>query len=259
MRIACGVEYDGRRFCGWQQQIGVRTVQPHVEAALSAVADHSVRVHCAGRTDTGVHASGQVVHMETNAERSMRSWVLGANVSLPRDVSILWARTVPDTFHARFSATLRSYRYVICNRPTRPGLWAGKVSWDFRVLDERKMAAGARFLIGEHDFSSFRAKGCQAKNPARTIRLLDVRRSGDFIVIDVEADAFLQHMVRNLAGVLATVGAGEQDADWVKHVLDCRDRASGGVTAPPDGLYLTRVQYPPEYKLPERKPNFPPV
>lgn len=259
MKVACGVEYDGSRFHGWQQQIGVRTIQPYVEAALSKVANHPLRVCCAGRTDAGVHATGQVVHMETSAERSMRSWTLGANVNLPDDVSVLWARPVADTFDARFSAMSRTYRYIICNRLTRPGLWRGKVAWDLRPLDERKMAAAARSLIGEHDFSAFRAKGCQAKHPVRAIRRMDVTRSGDFVVIEVEANAFLLHMVRNVAGVLAAIGAGERDPDWAGQVLEGRDRAAGGVTAPPDGLYLTRVQYPVEYQFPEYQARFPPV
>lgn len=251
MRIALGVEYGGSRFCGWQTQQGdVRTVQGCVEHALSRVAAHPVRVVCAGRTDSGVHAIGQVVHFDSTAERSVRSWVFGANANLPEDVTVLWARPVSEDFHARFSATRRMYRYVIFNRPQRPSWQAGRVSWDYRPLDAARMQQGASYLLGEHDFSSFRAYACQAKSPRRTVYRLDVRRYGRLLVIEVEANAFLHHMVRNLAGVLMAIGAGEQEPSWAGEVLAHRDRRLSGVTAPPDGLYLCRVCYPQEFDLP---------
>jgi len=257
MRIAIGVEYDGSRFCGWQAQTATRTVQEAVEQALSKVADHPVRVVCAGRTDTGVHATGQVVHFDSDAPRTMRSWVLGANSNLPPDVSLLWAvETAPD-FHARFSATARSYRYVILNRFTRPALLRDRVCWYHGPLDVAPMQAAARHLIGEHDFTSFRAVACQAKHPVRTVERLEVRRDGDFIHIEVTANAFLHHMVRNIAGVLLAIGAGERPAEWAEELLRVRDRTVGGVTAPPGGLYLVAVRYPERFGLPTGGTPFP--
>jgi len=252
MRIAMGVEYDGSEFCGWQiqPQGGVRTVQGCVEQALSAVANQALRVHCAGRTDTGVHGLGQVIHFDSPVERSMYSWVFGANANLPADVSILWAQEVDDAFHARFSARRRGYRYVIFNRRIRPAVTARHLSWEYRPLDEQRMAQAARHLLGEHDFSSFRAYACQAKHPVRTIHELIVQRDGERVIIDIEANAFLHHMVRNIAGVLMTIGAGEREAAWIDEVLAARDRQLGGVTAPPQGLTLMSVGYPEEFSLP---------
>jgi tRNA pseudouridine38-40 synthase len=247
-----GVEYDGSGFCGWQiqPQGGVRTVQACVEQALSCVADQGLRVHCAGRTDTGVHGLGQVIHFDCPVERSMHSWVFGANANLPTDVSILWAQQVDTSFHARFSALRRRYRYIIFNRRVRPAVAAKQVSWEYRPLDEERMAQAARSLLGEHDFSSFRAYACQAKHPVRTIHDLTVQRQGEQVVIDIEANAFLHHMVRNIAGVLIAIGAGERDVSWVDEVLAARDRQYGGVTASPQGLTLVNVGYPDEYGLP---------
>jgi len=252
MRIAMGIEYDGSEFCGWQiqSQGGVRTVQGCVEQALSAVADQVLRVHCAGRTDTGVHGLGQVIHFDAQVERSLYSWVFGANANLPADVSILWAQQVDDSFHARFSARRRRYRYVIFNRRIRPALMARHLSWEYRPLDEQRMAQAAQRLLGEHDFSSFRAYACQAKHPVRTIHELVVRRDGERVIIDIEANAFLHHMVRNIAGVLMTIGAGEREVKWIDEVLEARDRQLGGVTAPPQGLTLVSVGYPEEFNLP---------
>jgi tRNA pseudouridine38-40 synthase len=229
----------------------VRTVQACVEEALSRIADHPLKAQCAGRTDAGVHALGQVIHIETHARREERAWVFGTNTLLPRDVSVLWAKPVADDFHARFSARRRAYRYVILNRASRPGLWASRVTWECRPLDPERMQTAANYLLGEHDFSAFRAQGCQAKSPVRTVHCLEVQRRGDRIEIVVEANAFLHHMVRNIAGVLMAVGRGEQRPDWAKAVLEGRDRSSGGVTAPPDGLYLTNVWYEKEHGLPE--------
>lgn len=253
MRIAMGVEYDGSGFNGWQiqPQGGVRTVQDCVETALASVADQPVRVHCAGRTDTGVHGLGQVIHFDTAAERSSHAWVFGTNANLPADISIIWARVVDNSFHARFSAERRRYRYVIFNRRVRPAVMATSLAWDYRPLDERRMDQAANYLVGEHDFSSFRAYACQAKSPVRTIHELTVTRSGLHVIIEIEANGFLHHMVRNIAGVLMAIGAGEHDVDWVREVLAARDRQLGGVTAPPHGLTLTAVRYPSHFGLPE--------
>jgi len=251
-RVALGVEYDGADFCGWQmQKSGVRTVQEELEKALSLVADMPVRVHCAGRTDTGVHGVGQVVHFDTEAQRSPRSWVLGANANLPFDVNVTWAKPVDEAFHARFSATSRAYRYIILNRMTRSCLNRNRAVWLHRPLDADRMHEAAQALIGSHDFSSFRAQGCQAKSPVRILSQLDVSRQNDRVIIDVEANAFLHHMVRNLAGVLMAIGRGDEPVGWAREVLERRDRARGGVTAPPEGLYLMHVGYPDEFEIPE--------
>jgi tRNA pseudouridine38-40 synthase len=249
MRIACAVEYDGSGFSGWQRQNHARSVQGEVEAALSRVADHALRVVCAGRTDSGVHASWQIIHFDTLAERSERSWVLGANANLPDDAGLLWAREVDDDFHARFSAQVRSYRYVILNREFPSALLHRRATWVHQALDVSRMQEGARYLLGEHDFSSFRALACQAKSPVRTIYRLDIRRSGVYLYLDVEANAFLHHMVRNIAGVLLAVGRGAQKSQWVEAILDKRDRTQGGVTAPASGLYLVGVRYPEKYGI----------
>jgi tRNA pseudouridine38-40 synthase len=203
-----------------------------------------VRTACAGRTDAGVHATWQVIHFETPAERSERSWMLGTNSNLPEDVRLLSIKPVGDEFHARFSAQARRYRYVILNRPVASALLRQRVTWTHQPLDPGRVSAAAAYLLGEHDFSSFRAVACQAKSPVKTVHRLDVTRSGDFLYLDVEANAFLHHMVRNIAGVLMAVGRGERDPDWVGDVLDARDRTQGGVTAPADGLYLVGVRYP---------------
>lgn len=251
MKIALGVEYDGSRFSGWQvQEHDVRTVQGCVEKAVGKVADHPVRVYCAGRTDTGVHSTGQVIHFETGAQRSERSWVFGVNANLPKDVCVLWAKPVDEDFHARFSAQWRAYRYVIFNRVVRPTFLAYRVTWDHRSLDVERMAAAGQYLLGEHDFSSYRAVGCQAKSPVRQVYRLDVSRNGQYIFIDIKANAFLHHMVRNIAGVLMSIGAGENEPVWAKEVLEHRDRTLGGVTAAPYGLYLSEVGYPERFALP---------
>jgi tRNA pseudouridine38-40 synthase len=250
MRIALGLEYDGSNFSGWQSQTHVRAIQPCVEDAVSRVAAQPVKVFCAGRTDAGVHACGQVVHFETESVRSARAWTLGTNANLPPDVSVLWAQPVPATFNARFSAIARVYRYVIANRATRVALWARKMTWECRPLDVEKMARAARYLLGEHDFSSFRAAGCQALHPVRTIRKINVARDRDLIVVDVEANAFLQHMVRNIVGVLLGIGRGERPVEWMAELLLARDRNQGGMTAPPGGLYFMRVEYAAQYQLP---------
>jgi tRNA pseudouridine38-40 synthase len=249
MRFACAVEYDGAGFSGWQRQEHARSVQGAVEQALSFVADHPVRVSCAGRTDAGVHATWQVIHFDTDARRSERSWLLGANSNLPGAVRLLQVTPVDKGFHARFSAQARSYRYVILNRAVPSALLRHRVAWEHRPLDTAGMQQGARYLIGEHDFSSFRAVACQAKSPVRTIHRLQLARCGDMLYLDIEANAFLHHMVRNIAGVLMSVGCGDRRAEWVDEVLQHRDRARGGVTAPAGGLYLVGVSYPLGYPL----------
>jgi len=258
MRIALGIEYDGSRFSGWQRQAHAVGVQQVLEEAVSKVADHPVELVCAGRTDAGVHATAQVVHFDTESVRSPRAWVLGTTCNLPPAVCVNWAQPVGEDFHARFSATGRRYRYVILNRPVRPALLHGRVCWEHGPLDAARMAAAAVCLHGEHDFSSFRAQGCQAKHPRREIQALDVRREGEFIYLDVAANAFLHHMVRNIAGTLLAVGRGERPVDWVAEVLSARDRTAGGVTAPAGGLYLVQVRYPECFGLPQtaRPPAF---
>jgi tRNA pseudouridine38-40 synthase len=255
MRIALGIEYDGRPYCGWQYQDHSPSVQAVVEQALANVAAHPVRVICAGRTDTGVHAAEQVVHFETEVVRDDKAWVMGANANLPKSVSVLWVRTVDETFHARFSAIRRRYRYVIFNRQVRPAFLAGRVAFCFRPLNESRMQKAAQYLMGEHDFNAYRAVACQAKSPVRTVYKLDVTRRDELILIDIEANAFLHHMVRNIAGVLMAIGAGEQEPEWAKELLEGRDRSLGGVTAPPDGLYLMEVVYPEVFGLPRLPPT----
>ncbi len=252
MRIALGVEYAGTHFCGWQFQAQARSVQGCVEEALSQVANHPVTVICAGRTDTGVHALAQVIHMDVTATRSPRSWVLGTNSNLPQDVSILWAQPVDNSFHARFSAIARHYRYVILNRPTRPAVLAKQITWEHQPLDIEQMQAAANYLIGTHDFSSYRAIACQAKNPVRTLSRLTIFRFKDQIIIEISANAFLHHMVRNIVGVLITIGHGKQPPLWARTVLEARNRTAGGVTAPASGLYLSGVDYSPSYQLPKQ-------
>ncbi len=259
MRIALGVEYDGANFNGWQIQAQGQgySVQGRVEQALAKVANHEVRTFCAGRTDSGVHATGQIIHFDSEAVRKARGWVLGANAHLPADVAVIWAKPVSDAFHARFSAQRRRYRYVIYSRPVRPTFLARRVTWEYRTLDIERMQAAASYLLGEHDFSSFRAYGCQAKSPVRTVHELKLSRSGErgeFIMLDIEANAFLHHMVRNIVGVLSAIGAGERPVEWAREVLEYRDRKLGGVTAPPYGLYLVGVEYPEEFGIPYLSP-----
>ncbi len=250
MRVALGIEYDGSAFSGWQTQAHARTVQSELESALSKVAAQPITLVCAGRTDAGVHATAQVAHFDSEVERPMRGWVFGANANLTRDVAVRWAQPVDNDFHARFSACSRAYRYVILNRPARSGLWAHKVTWECRVLDAVAMAEAATPLLGEHDFTSFRAAGCQAKQPIRRLTKLTVERDGEFVLVDVKANGFLHHMVRNIVGCLLEVGRGERPTRWLHEVLTHRDRRLAGMTAPADGLYLVRVDYPPRWELP---------
>jgi len=250
MRIALGIEYDGSAYCGWQRQAEGATVQASVEQGVSAVADHGVQVVCAGRTDTGVHATNQVIHFDTTAMRNDSNWVKGANANLPHDIRVQWAMPVDEQFHARFSARRRHYRYVIMNRPVASAILQRRVCHECRPLDHNSMQTAALALLGEHDFTAFRAAACQAKSPRREIYRLDVTRSGSCIYIDVEANAFLHHMVRCIAGVLLAIGRGEQPVGWASDVLACRDRTLSGVNAPPGGLYLANVSYEPDFSLP---------
>jgi tRNA pseudouridine38-40 synthase len=257
MRIAAIVEYDGSGFCGWQWQDDVPSVQQAVEQALSKVANEPVHVTVAGRTDAGVHALAQVFHFDTGVQRTDYAWVRGTNSYLPDSVALLWAGQVSDEFNARFSATGREYRYVILNRPVRPALRARRVTHEYRPLDVERMQYAAQSLVGVHDFSSYRAMQCQAKSPVRDLRALEVEREGEQVVIRAYANAFLHHMVRNLAGVLMDIGAGEREPDWAREVLHARDRTVGGMTAPPDGLYLTSIQYPAGFGIPAMRGALP--
>lgn len=249
-RIAVGVEYDGSAYAGWQTQGSVASVQAVTEQALSRIAAAPVALVCAGRTDAGVHALGQVAHFDTAAVRSARSWVLGANSELPSDISLTFARAVPDHFHARFSAEARTYRYLILNRGTRSALYARRAAWVHRRLDAAPMQEAALTLVGEHDFSAFRAAECQAKSPIRRLERLAVERRGEWIVIEATANAFLYHMVRNIVGLLMAVGRGDAPPAWARAVLLGRDRTKGAATAPATGLYFAAVRYPAAFALP---------
>ena len=257
-RIAVGIEYDGSAFAGWQSQQQLRTVQQVLERALSAVAAEPLSLVCAGRTDAGVHARGQVAHFDTRAERAMRSWVLGANSDLPPDLALSWALPVPGHFHARYCAEARVYRYLILNRLARSALAARRAAWVARPLDALAMAQAAQLLVGEHDFSAFRSSECQAKSPVRRLERLSVVRHGDWITIEVVANAFLHHMVRNIAGLLIAVGKGKAPPAWAGSVLAGRDRSRSAATAPPAGLYLWQIRYPQAFGLPSLLPGEPP-
>ncbi|MDR1349547.1 MAG: tRNA pseudouridine(38-40) synthase TruA [Zoogloeaceae bacterium] len=254
-RIALGLEYDGRAFHGWQWQKGAPSVQATLEDALARIADHPVRLHCAGRTDAGVHAGNQVAHFDTVAQRPLNAWVRGLNALLPPAVAACWAKAVDERFHARYSACRRRYRYILLNRPERPGLWAGRAGWFHLPLELQTMQTAASFLLGEHDFSAFRAAGCQAKSAVKLLTHAEVRRemrafSGDFFVFDFEASAFLQHMVRNLVGALVYVGKGAWSPEYLQSVLESRDRALSAPTFPPDGLYFQGALYDPAFAIP---------
>jgi tRNA pseudouridine38-40 synthase len=256
MRFALGVEYDGSDFSGWESQPRRRTVQSTLETALACVADGPVATVCAGRTDAGVHAIAQVVHFDSAAERAPHEWVMGTNSKLPGDVSVRWANPVAEPFHARYSAVCRYYRYVILNRRQRPALLRRRAAWERSPLQVAAMHAAAEYLLGEQDFSSFRAAGCQAKSAVRNVVGLEVHRRGDLVFIDIAANAFLQHMVRNVAGVLIEIGKGKREPAWAKELLEARDRTRAAATAPPQGLYLSRIDYPPEHGLPAVSPEW---
>ena len=250
VRVAMGVEYLGTRYAGWQSQHHADSVQSRVEEALSRVANEPVKVVCAGRTDAGVHGVGQVIHFDTRARRNPHGWRLGGTTYLPEDIALTWAREVSLDFDARRSALQRHYRYVILNRPVRPGLLQGRVAWTWKPLDAERMQAGAAHLLGERDFTSFRAVACQSPHAWRDVTRLDVVRCGEFIYLDVSANAFLHHMVRNIAGTLMLVGSGEREPEWVGEALAARDRTCSGMTAPAAGLYMVAVDYPETLGLP---------
>ncbi len=255
-RIALGLEYNGADFRGFQvQKHDPQTVQGHLHQALSKVADEPIELVCAGRTDAGVHATNQVVHFDTLADRPAKAWTMGVNTKLPDRVAVHWACAMPMEFHARFSARSRTYRYIIQNTRTRPGIHNGLVTWDKRTLNLSAMREAAAQLVGEHDFSSFRAAQCQAKNPVRRIHYLEVIELEPYIVIEISANAFLHHMVRNIVGVLATIASGEKPLNWVNEVLAAKDRTQGGITAPAAGLYLVKVEYPAHFNLPNWQPG----
>ncbi len=258
-RYAAAVEYDGGAFAGWQVQSGPRTIEGELTRALASVADHPLELVCAGRTDAGVHATGQIIHFESAARRSARAWALGANACLPHEISVLWVRAVPAHFHARFSALSRAYRYLICNRPARPALWRGRAAWVRAPLDVAAMNEAARRLLGEHDFSAFRAAECQSRSSVRRLDRLEVRSiappadvgaPGAWLEVTAEANAFLHHMVRNLVGLLIAVGRGSLRPAHATDILHSRDRACAPATAPAEGLYLHAVAYPAGFGLP---------
>ncbi len=253
MKIALGIEYNGQDYSGWQKQDHAITVQATLEQALSEIADEEITVVCAGRTDTGVHAIQQVVHFETSAKREDHGWVLGTNTKLPGNIAVTWAKEVEEDFHARFCAEQRTYQYLIINRRSRPAILNGLASWECRSLDLEKMKTAASCFVGEHDFTSYRAVACQAKSPIRTVYNLTINKMSDTFVITICANAFLHHMVRNIAGVLMTIGYGGENISWAKEVLDAKDRTAGGVTAEPDGLYLVDVKYPARFNIPKVK------
>jgi tRNA pseudouridine38-40 synthase len=251
VRIALGIEYEGSAFCGWQTQPAGCAVQDRLESALSQIAGERIAVICAGRTDAGVHALGQVVHFDTLANRPLTAWVRGANALLPSALAVTWAGTVGDDFHARYSALERCYRYVLLNRPVRPAVDRARVGWFHQPLALEKMREAARLLLGEHDFSAFRSSECQARSPVRHLRRLDVERRGDYIVLEFCANAFLHHMVRNIVGCLVYVGKGKHPPGWIGEVLAGRDRARAAPTFDAAGLYLVSVTYDPAWGLPE--------
>lgn len=251
MRLALGIEYDGAGYNGWQRQHVGLGVQQVLEGCVSQVANETVTLTCAGRTDTGVHASGQVAHFDTGSIRDMHGWLLGINSALPDDISVRWVREVPPEFHARFDAIDRRYRYRILNRLERSALERHRCWWVHQAIDAQAMHAAAQTLLGEHDFSAFRAAGCQAKSPHRELRTLRVHRTGDWVDLEIVANAFLQHMVRNITGTLVAIGLGQRPVTWAADVLASCDRRKGGVTAPPQGLTLTGVRYPEHVGLPD--------
>ena len=250
MRIALGIEYDGTDFSGWQRLTEGVSVQGAVERALTKVADHPVQVSCAGRTDAGVHGRCQVVHFDTDARRDMRGWVLGACSNLPTSVAVLWAQPVPESFHARFSARSRRYRYHLLNRSVRAALDARYVTWERLPLDAARMHEAAQALLGGHDFSAFRALSCQAPHPRRSVLGVDVRREGEQVFVEIEANAFLHHMVRNIVGSLLLIGRGERPVEWLGELLASRDRQVAGPTAPASGLTFVGPRYEAHWGLP---------
>ena len=248
-RIVLGIEYDGSHFSGWQYQTNRRTVQNELEKALSKVANQKIVIYCAGRTDSGVHALEQVIHFNVDVERDLHSWMMGGNANLPMDVRIIWVKLGINDFHARYSAIARFYRYIILNRKMKSALQPSQMTWCYSHLDEEKMHRAAQTLVGMHDFSSFRAQGCQSKSPNRLMHFIQVYRDDEKVIIDLSANAFLHHMVRNIAGVLMDIGCGKRSEDWTQELLEVKNRALGGITASPCGLYLGGVYYPDEFGI----------
>lgn len=251
VRIALGIEYDGAAFHGWQSQAHGNTVQDALERALAEIAGEAVRVSCAGRTDAGVHALAQVAHFDSAAVRPDSAWVRGTNALLPDSVAVRWAQPVAAEFHARYAARSRSYRYLLNNHAVRPALNHGRVGWYHRPLDVAAMRRAAQWLLGEQDFSAFRAAECQARSPLKTLYQADVTRHGDMLVFDFRASAFLQHMVRNIVGALVAIGSGKQPPEWVAALIAGRDRTRAAPTFSPAGLYFAGVEYDPHWRLPE--------
>ncbi|MDX8129771.1 tRNA pseudouridine(38-40) synthase TruA [Methylomonas sp. OY6] len=248
-RIVLGIEYDGSAYAGWQWQDSKATVQGQLEKALSRIANQPITVLCAGRTDAGVHALEQVVHFDCEVERDMRAWLMGGNSYLPDDIRIIWAQAALGDFHARYSAIARAYRYVILNRPMKSALLRTQATWCYQALDEQAMHQAAQTLLGEHDFSSFRAQSCQSVSPNRLMHFIEVYRVEQRVIIDLCANAFLHHMVRNIAGVLMEIGMGRRPVDWTAELLETKDRSKAAMTAPPHGLHLAAVYYPAHYAI----------
>ena len=249
-RFAAIVQYQGADFCGFQRQKHSPSVQQELEQALSYVADCPIKIHCAGRTDTAVHASHQVIHFDTPIQRSGSSWVQGANSQLPDSIALIWSDKITKNFHSRFSAGARTYRYIIDNSMTRPAIMAGSVTWFKKPLETSLMQQACQYLLGEQDFSAFRGSGCQSNSPFRNIHKANVFRRGDLVIVEITANAFLLHMVRNIVGSLLDVGIGSKSPIWIKQLLAEADRCKSAATAPPDGLYLVAVDYPPEFGVP---------
>lgn len=250
MRIALGLEYDGAGFCGWQSQINGCGVQDCLERALRLMAGHELRVSAAGRTDSGVHALSQVAHFDTTTDRPMSAWVRGVNANLPASLRVLWAKAVNEEFHARFSAEQRSYQYWLVNQPAAPAIMHGRAGWFHQPLNAAAMQQAANYLLGEHDFSAFRAAECQAKSPIKHLHRAGVQRKGDNILFDFCANAFLHHQVRNMIGALVYIGKGKHAPEHMRELLQCRDRTQSPPTFSPDGLYLTGVAYAAHWDLP---------
>jgi tRNA pseudouridine38-40 synthase len=251
MRLALGISYRGQGYQGWQSQRGGNTVQDRLEAALASFAARPLRTMCAGRTDAGVHALNQVVHIDTEIDRDTASWVRGTNRFLPADIAVQWCEPVRGDFHARNSALGRRYAYVLRESPVRPAIEVGLAGWSFRPLDGAAMQHASTLLLGEHDFSAFRSAECQAKSPVKTLRCIGVTRRGAYWRFDFEADAFLHHMVRNLMGCLLAVGSGARDAAWLAEVLAARERRLCAPTFSADGLYFVGPYYDPAHAIPE--------
>ncbi len=251
MKIALGVTYDGSLFCGWQSQPSACGVQDALEAAIQSVAQHQVRIHAAGRTDTGVHGLGQVVHFETDANRPLSAWVRGVNAHLPETVRVEWAHEVGEDFHARFSALSRSYQYLLYNAPVASAVMASKAGWFHLPLDYAAMREAATYLVGEHDFTAFRASECQAKTAIRTLSKADVLNVGQYFLFNFSANAFLQHQVRNMVGALIYIGKGKYPPSYMQVLLQNKDRTLSPPTFSPSGLYLTDVGYDERWGLPK--------